>query len=54
MRFVEEAPGTTRVELEHRKLERYADRAGQMQSIFDSDGGWSRLLAAFAQVAERQ
>lgn len=47
VRFTRE--GTqTRGDLEHRKLESYAGRAQEMKGIFDSEGGWKGLLAAFA------
>lgn len=52
VRFIPEASGRTRVELEHRALERYGDKAAQMRSIFDSPGGWAGLLEGYAgQVA---
>lgn len=38
----------TRVVLEHRKLDRYGKRLDEMRGIFDSEGGWGGLLAAFA------
>ena len=53
VRFVEEAANRTRVELEHRNLERLGDGAPEMRKVFDSDGGWSTILGLFAQrVAE--
>jgi len=40
------------VELEHRLLERYGDKAVEMKGIFDSEGGWKGLLDKFgARVA---
>jgi uncharacterized protein YndB with AHSA1/START domain len=51
VRFLPEGDGRTRVELEHRGLEAYADRAEEMRGIFDSDGGWRGLLARFAVAA---
>ena len=51
VRFIPDGPDVTRVELEHRRLERYADKASQMRKIFDSEGGWGMLLAAFAKAA---
>ena len=51
VRFIAEGSDTTRVELEHRRLERYAEKAAEMRTIFDSDGGWSALLQSFAQAA---
>ncbi|HTE64355.1 MAG TPA: SRPBCC family protein [Solirubrobacteraceae bacterium] len=43
--------GGTRVELEHRGLETYGDRAQQMRDTFGSPEGWGGLLAKFAAVA---
>jgi uncharacterized protein YndB with AHSA1/START domain len=51
VRFHAEDERRTRVELEHRGLEAYADRAGEMRGIFDSDGGWPGLLRRFADAA---
>jgi hypothetical protein len=53
VRFVEEAPSRTRIELEHRGLEHYGDRGQEMHETFDSDGGWNQLLARFAEAARR-
>jgi uncharacterized protein YndB with AHSA1/START domain len=50
--FVAEGPGRTRLELEHRHLDRYRDQAGTMRSIFDSEGGWTGILVRFATAAE--
>lgn len=47
VRFAREGDGT-RVELEHRLLERYGDKAVDMKGIFDSEGGWKGLLGKFA------
>ena len=49
--FVAEAPERTRVELEHRKLERYGDQAQMMRAIFDSPEGWMGALLALQHVA---
>jgi hypothetical protein len=38
----------TRVELEHRKLDRYGARRDEMRRIFDAEGDWGRLQAMFA------
>jgi hypothetical protein len=48
VRFVGTGPRTTRVELERRGLDTYGDQAGEMRDAFDSDGGWSAIMAAFA------
>jgi uncharacterized protein YndB with AHSA1/START domain len=47
IRFVAQGDGT-RVELEHRRLDLYGDRAAMMRGIFDSVQGWSGLLDAFS------
>jgi uncharacterized protein YndB with AHSA1/START domain len=52
VRFVEETPTRTRVELEHRGLESFGDRAQEMRASFDDEGGWNSLLRAFAATVE--
>lgn len=54
VRFVREGAGRTRVELEHRKLDRFGARRDEMRRIFDTEGDWGRLLAGFAAVAEAE
>lgn len=45
--------GGTRVELEHRKLEAYGERAEEVRGMIDSPaGGWLGLLSAFATLAD--
>ena len=51
IRFIPDGEGRTRVELEHRRLDRYGDRRDEMRTIFDKTGDWGRLLAGFAEVA---
>src|SRR5262249_24481149 len=51
VRFISEGKDGTRVELEHRHLDRYGARRDEMRGIFDSEGGWSGLLASFARAA---
>ena len=46
--FIAQGNDATRVELEHRKLDRYGARRDEMRRIFDTEGDWGRLLAAFA------
>jgi uncharacterized protein YndB with AHSA1/START domain len=53
VRFIAESANTTRVELEHRKLDRFGNRRDQMRTIFDQTGDWGKLLASFALAAER-
>jgi len=53
VRFIAEGKDRTRVELEHRRLDRYAARRDEMRGIFDSEAGWTGLLASFASSAAR-
>ncbi len=53
VRFIAESSDTTRVELEHRKLERYEAKTETMRATFDSEGGWAGLLQLFAQAATK-
>jgi hypothetical protein len=48
VRFVEESPGRTRVELEHRDLDRYGPEADRMRMTFEDPGAWTGTLEAFA------
>jgi len=46
--FIPEEGGImTRVELEHRNLDRYGAKAGEMRKSLDSEGGWAGLLQNF-------
>jgi uncharacterized protein YndB with AHSA1/START domain len=47
IRFVSLGPARTRVELEHRRLDRYGAAAEQMRGIFDSENGWTNILRLF-------
>jgi uncharacterized protein YndB with AHSA1/START domain len=49
--FIADGKDRTRVELEHRRLDRYGDRRDEMRKIFDETGDWGQLLASFAQTA---
>jgi uncharacterized protein YndB with AHSA1/START domain len=51
VRFLKEGDAGTRVEFEHRRLDRYGDRRDEMRTIFDTTGDLGRLLAAFAETA---
>jgi uncharacterized protein YndB with AHSA1/START domain len=48
VRFIPEAPDRTRVELEHRNLERHGDGWEQMRDAVGSPDGWGAGLRAFA------
>jgi uncharacterized protein YndB with AHSA1/START domain len=54
IRFIADGNDRTRVELEHRHLDRYGARRDEMRRIFDTEGDWGRVLALFARVAEAQ
>jgi uncharacterized protein YndB with AHSA1/START domain len=51
VRFIPNGENATRVELEHRRLDRYGARRDEMRRIFDVEGDWGRLLAPFARAA---
>jgi uncharacterized protein YndB with AHSA1/START domain len=48
VRFVSLGPALTRVELEHRRLDRFGAAAEQMRGAFDSEAGWAGILRSFA------
>jgi uncharacterized protein YndB with AHSA1/START domain len=47
VRFIADGANATRVELEHRNLERYAELAEKTRGMLDSPGGWGGLLERF-------
>lgn len=51
VRFIADGNKRTRVELEHRRLDRYGARRDEMRRIYDTEGDWGKLLEAFARVA---
>jgi uncharacterized protein YndB with AHSA1/START domain len=51
VQFIAEGANATRVELEHRNLERFGDRVDAMREKIDGPGGWGDLLQLFAQSA---
>ena len=51
VRFIAEGKDETRVELEHRHLDRYGARREEMRRIFDTEGDWGRVLGMFARAA---
>ena len=50
VRFIAEAPDRTRVELEHRNLERHGDGWEAVREGVDGDDGWPLYLHRFADV----
>jgi uncharacterized protein YndB with AHSA1/START domain len=51
VRFLAEGPSRTRVELEHRHLDRHGDGWEAMRDAVGSPDGWNRGLRAFAEAA---
>ena len=51
LRFIAESPAVTRVELEHRGLERLGDQADLLRGKIDSPGGWTGLLERYREAA---
>ena len=51
VRFTPEGATRTRVDLEHRYLERYGDAEEQIRTTLSGPGGWQGLLEAFAAAA---
>jgi uncharacterized protein YndB with AHSA1/START domain len=49
--FTAQGPKTTRVDLEHRDLERYGIAAEQLRKSIDSPEGWGKTLESFAAAA---
>ena len=50
VRFIAEAPDRTRVELEHRNLDRHGDGWESVREGVDGDAGWPLYLHRFADV----
>ena len=51
MRFIADG-ATTKVELEHRHIERMGEGGEAARSAVDSPNGWSSILDEFRKVAE--
>jgi uncharacterized protein YndB with AHSA1/START domain len=49
--FTQEAPGRTRVQLEHRSFERHGAGAPAVRDGVDSDGGWHKIVQLYADRA---
>lgn len=54
VRFIADGSNCTRVELEHRNLDRFGARREEMRRIFDTDGDWGKFLDLFARAAEAE
>jgi len=54
VRFTAEPGGMTRVDLEHRLLERHGEGAAKLRAGIDSEGGWGSLLNAYAERVAKQ
>jgi len=54
VRFLAEAPDRTRLEFEHRHLERYGEQAERMRSILDGPTGAVGVVSAYATAARRR
>jgi uncharacterized protein YndB with AHSA1/START domain len=52
VRFREDGPDRTRVELEHRDLERFGEEAERMRQVFEAPDAWEATLAAYASAVE--
>ncbi len=50
--FIAEGEKRTRVEFEHRLLERMGEKAEIARTSIDSPGGWTAILESFKSVAE--
>jgi uncharacterized protein YndB with AHSA1/START domain len=50
VRFISETPERTRVELEHRNLDRHGDGWEGVRDGVDSEGGWPLYLGRFAEL----
>lgn len=53
VRFVADGPERTRVELEHRNLERHGDGWQQLREGVEGDGGWPLYLLRFAGLVDQ-
>jgi uncharacterized protein YndB with AHSA1/START domain len=52
VRFTPLSEGETRVDLEHRNLERFGDKIESIRAQIDSQNGWTAILKLYAEAAE--
>jgi uncharacterized protein YndB with AHSA1/START domain len=52
VQFIPEGDASTRVVLVHSGIEIHGDRAREVHAAIDSPGGWSGLLAGYAEAAK--
>jgi uncharacterized protein YndB with AHSA1/START domain len=51
LRFTPQGEGMTRVDLEHRNLERMGEKAESVRASVDSAGGWGAILESYRAAA---
>lgn len=54
VRFIAEGPKQTRVELEHRNLERFGTAKDALKAALAGEGGWGGIMELYAQVTARE
>jgi uncharacterized protein YndB with AHSA1/START domain len=54
VKFIAQSAGITRIELEHRHLDRMGENAAKARSAVDSPNGWGAILESFRICAEDQ
>lgn len=53
VKFIAESANMTRIELEHRYLERMGGKAAEARNAVDSPGGWGAILESFKICTEK-
>ncbi len=54
LRFTPQGEGMTRVDLEHRNLERIGEKAEAVRAAVDAPGGWSAILESYRAAARSE
>jgi uncharacterized protein YndB with AHSA1/START domain len=54
VRFISEGEKRTRVELEHRNLDRYGPGASEARNTYDSPNGWGGVLGRFSEQVAKE